>query len=111
MAAALFCHVDPAREADRMRLRADHLAYIAAHRHLILGGGPTLTDAGEPQTMVLLLEVPDVAAARAFIAREPYAANGVFSHVEAWPWARVLPEPHAGALDEALAAERAKAAG
>jgi uncharacterized protein YciI len=110
MSAAPFCHVDPARVADRLRLRADHLAYIVEHRQLILAGGPTLTVASAPETMVLMLDVPDVAAARAFIADEPYTAHGVFSRVDVLPWARVLPEPHPGALDEALAAERAKSA-
>ena len=55
MAAALFCPVNPGREADRLRLRANHLAFIAAHRTLILAGGYTLTEAGAPETMVLLL--------------------------------------------------------
>ncbi|MEJ1931054.1 YciI family protein [Nostoc sp. NIES-2111] len=108
MAAALFCHVDPSREADRLRLRADHLAYIIAHRHLILAGGPTLSEQGTPQIMVLLLDVPSLAAADAFIQSEPYNANGVFSKVEAHAWARVLPETHAGALEETLAHELTK---
>lgn len=56
--------------------------------------------------MILLLDVPDADAAQAFIADEPYTAHGVFSRVEVRSWARVLPEPHPGALDEALAAER-----
>jgi uncharacterized protein YciI len=108
MPAALFCHVDPRREADRLRLRADHLAYIAAHKELILAGGPTLSDAGAPEIMVLLLNVPGAAEAEAFIRHEPYTAHGVFSSVEVKPWARVMPEPHPGAIEEALAAERAK---
>ena len=49
--------------------------------------------------------MPDVDAARAFIAAEPYTANGVFARVEALPWVRVLPEAKPGALDEALASE------
>jgi uncharacterized protein YciI len=108
MPAALFCHVDPTREADRLRLRADHLAYIVANRALILAGGPTLSDAGAPEIMVLLLDVANVAEAESFIHNEPYRAHGVFSSVEIRPWARVLPEPRPGALDEALAAERSK---
>lgn len=109
MAAALFCHVDPSREDDRHRLRADHLAYIAVHRAHILAGGPTLTAAGAPETMVILVDL-DPSEAETFIRAEPYAANGVFSAVEVKAWARVLPEPHPGALDDALAAERASGA-
>lgn len=107
MPVAVFCHVDPTRETDRLQLRADHLGYIAAHRAHILAGGPTLTDSGAPETMIILLDL-DVAGATAFITAEPYTANGVFASFEVRPWARVLPEPHPGALDDALAAERAK---
>lgn len=106
MPAALFCLVDPAREADRRRLRADHLAYIAAHRGNIVAGGPTIAASGAPETMILLVDL-DPEQARAFIAAEPYTAHGVFARVEVKAWARVLPEPHPGTLDEALAAERA----
>ena len=107
MPTALFCHVDPLRENDRLRLRADHLAYIAAHRTQILAGGPTLYGTGAPETMIILLDLEPADAER-FIHAEPYMANGVFGSVEIKSWARVLPEPHPGALDQALAAERAK---
>lgn len=106
MPAALFCRVDPAREQDRRQLRGDHLAYIAAHRDQILAGGPVLTAEGQPETMILLMDL-DPEAAQAFIAAEPYTAHGVFSAVEVRRWARVLPEAEPGALAAALAAERA----
>jgi len=104
--AAVFCQVDPARAEDRKRLRGDHLAYIAAHREIILAGGPVLTSDGAPETMILLLNLPGVPDAEAFIRAEPYTANGVFRSVEVKPWARVLPEAHPGDLDAALALEK-----
>lgn len=103
---ALICHVDPAREDDRKRLRADHLAYIVAHRELILFGGPTLTDDGAPETMIIVIEAESVDEARAFIASEPYTANGVFARVDIRRWAKVLPEASVGDLQRALEQEQ-----
>lgn len=104
---ALLCHVDPAREADRRRLRAEHLAYVVAHRPMILFGGPTLSAEGAPETMILVVEATDLEAAHSFIAQEPYTRHGVFDRVDVRAWARVLPEAHPGALEAALAEERA----
>lgn len=90
--AALFCHVDPSREADRLSLRDEHLAYMQAHRDRILFGGPTLSDSGAPETMVVVLAATSIADARAFIDIEPYTAHGIFSHVDIREWVKVLPE-------------------
>lgn len=108
MHAALICTLGPDVEARRLELRASHLGYIAKHRHRILFGGPTLSAQGRPERMLIVLDVPDLAAAHAFVAAEPYSANGVFEHVEVRAWSQVLPEAEPGALDRALAAERAK---
>jgi uncharacterized protein YciI len=108
MTVALFCHVDPVREVDRLALRLAHLEFIAAEREQIIAGGPILSAAGAPETMVLLVDFPDVEVARAWLGREPYTANGVFDRIEARRWARVLPEAEPGALDAAVTAEREK---
>jgi len=108
MKAALICTLGPDVEARRLALRASHLAYIAKHRSRILFGGPTLSAEGRPERMLIILDVPDLAAAHAFVAAEPYSANGVFAQVEVRAWSQVLPEAETGALDHALAIERAK---
>lgn len=108
MLAAILCHVDPAREADRLSLRAEHLAYVAAHRSRIFVGGPTLSTSGAPETMILIVESEDLADAKRFIHGEPYTSHGVFDRIEVRAWSRVLPEVHLGAIDEALAQEQAR---
>lgn len=104
--AALLCRVDATRESDRKRLRAQHLAYIAAHKDQILFGGPTLNAIGAPEMMILVIEASSMEEAEAFIQAEPYTAHGVFDHVDVRTWVKVLPEEHPGALNDALAAEQ-----
>jgi uncharacterized protein YciI len=108
MYAALLCRVDPKRDVDRLRLRAEHLAYIVAHQERIVAGGPTLDPEGAPETMILLVSVGDLADAEAFIRSEPYTKHGVFDHVDIRAWVRVMPELQAGSLQAALDAELAK---
>lgn len=104
---ALLCTLAADADETRRRFRAEHLEFIRAERSAILFGGPLLDDAGRPETMLLVLEAPDRAAAEAWIAREPYRRHGVFATVRVQPWAQVLPEPEPGALDQAISRERA----
>lgn len=101
-------------DADRLdlfgRLRGDHYAFLVAERHRIRFGGPARgTEGGRPETMIIVVEADDRGDAEAWIAREPYNANGGFSHVAVRFWTQVIPEPEAGALELTLAGERAKA--
>jgi len=109
MKAALICTLGPDVEARRLELRASHLGYVAQHRSSIVFGGPTLSAEGRPERMLIILDVPDLAAAHAFVAAEPYSANGVFEQVEVRAWSQVLPEAEPGALERALALQRARA--
>jgi uncharacterized protein YciI len=106
MHAALICTLGPDVEARRLELRASHLEYIASQRASILFGGPTLSAEGRPERMLIILTVPDLAAAHAFVAAEPYSAHGVFETVEVRAWSQVLPEVEPGALERARALAR-----
>ena len=103
MHAALICTLGPDVESLRLELRASHLEYIASKRTNILFGGPTLSAEGHPERMLIILAVPDLDAAHAFVAGEPYSAHGVFETVEVRAWSQVLPELEPGALDRARA--------
>jgi hypothetical protein len=50
--------------------------------------------------MLIVVEVESEEAARAFIANEPYNANGYFESVAIRRWSRVIPEPHPGYIEE-----------
>jgi len=48
--------------------------------------------------MLIILDVPDLASAEAFIQVEPYNHNGVFERVTIRQWRQVLPESQPGEL-------------
>jgi uncharacterized protein YciI len=107
----LQCVIDQQKLDVFARLRADHYAFLIAQQHKIVFGGPTRTsDGGPPHTMIIVLESATADDAHAFIAAEPYNANGGFSEVVVRPWTQVLPETHAGELQQTYAAERRRAA-
>ena len=102
------CQLGADVEAQRLALRAEHLAYIDAHRAMIVFGGPSLTEAGTLHTMTIVIEAPDLTAAQRFSSAEPYTAHGVFAQVSILRWVQVLPEAQAGALQAEITKERTR---
>lgn len=73
--------------------RQAHLDYLERHAGRIVAAGPTLTEDREGMTgSVLLMDFPDLAAAQAFCADDPYARAGLFESVEITPWKQVYPK-------------------
>lgn len=71
----------------RLAATEPHLAYLRARRDLIRFAGPLLADDGVTATGSLtLIDLPDRAAAEAFIAAEPYNKNGAFNRLEIRRW-------------------------
>lgn len=64
----------------RKAARADHFAYLEKHRDkLVLGGATLKSDDDDTRTgSVLIINVPDRAAAEVFAADEPLRKAGVF---------------------------------
>jgi len=83
---ALICIDKPDCLSLRLATRAAHLDYVAAHPGVIRLAGPFLNDAGEMTGSLLLIEAPDIAAARAFSAADPYVLAGLFKWVEIRAW-------------------------
>ena len=104
---ALFCEVDPTKEAVRHEVRGDHLAFLGARKARIHFGGPLIGPGGMPETMLIVLNAESASDASHFMDDEPYHRSGVFRSIVVKPWVQVLPEAHEGAMDEAIAAERA----
>lgn len=64
----------------RAGAREEHFAYLDAHEDILVLGGATLADDGETRTgSVLIINVPNRAAADAFAGNEPFMKAGVFS--------------------------------
>jgi uncharacterized protein YciI len=83
----IFTGIDRADGLDaRMAAREAHLAYVRGQPEIVVLGGPLLDDDGKMIGSILVLDLPDMAAARDFIANDPYGQAGVFetSDLRAW---------------------------
>ncbi len=102
------CLIDPGKLEVLVARRAEHYEFLIAHRSDIVFGGPArAVTGGPPEEMVIVVDAPDVDAARAFLDAEPYHRHGVFTRVSVRPWTQVLPERNAGDLQRTLDSERA----
>ncbi|MBL8771037.1 MAG: YciI family protein [Phenylobacterium sp.] len=70
----------------RMGAREAHLAYVRQRLDQVKVGGPLLDDAGDMAGSMLILDLPDLAAAEAFTRDDPYALAGLFERVEIRPF-------------------------
>ena len=91
----------------RLRLRAEHLEFIADRQAAIIYSGPLLED-GRMVGSLFLFELPDRAALDAALADDPYFREELFETVEVFETRRMVPESEPGALRRE--AERARAA-
>jgi hypothetical protein len=92
----------------RRARRAAHLDHVAGQQHLILYAGP-LIEEGRMIGSVFIFDVPDRAALDAYLAGDPYFADGgIFATVEIYKSRKMVPEAEPGFL--AAEAERARAA-
>jgi uncharacterized protein YciI len=86
---ALICRDKPGALAVRLANRDAHLAY-AHETGAVVFGGPMLSEAGEMTGSLVVIDVPDRAAAEAFAAADPYNKAGLFESVEIVAWKRVI---------------------
>ena len=86
---ALIC-TDKADHLEvRKANREAHLAYIASSG-VVEMAGPFLNERGEMNGSLLVLEVPDRAAAEAWAKADPYALAGLFAKVRIEAWKKVI---------------------
>jgi len=69
----------------RMATREAHLAYVKETGAVRLGG-PFLNAQGEMEGSMIVIEQPDLAAARNWQTNDPYARAGLFASSELRPW-------------------------
>jgi uncharacterized protein len=77
----------------RAKHREAHEAYLAQHAGMVMTRGPLVTDDGVGVIgSVLLLDVPDMNTARAFMEQEPFYGNGVYKEINfhRWRFGRVM---------------------
>ena len=85
----LICTDKPGHLEVRKANREAHLAYVAETGVVALGG-PFLSDAGDMAGSLVVLDLPDRAAAEAWAAADPYAVAGLFERVEIRAWKKVI---------------------
>jgi len=85
---------------DRLKVRPAHLERLRqlqdAGRLLLAGPHPAI-DSEDPGSAgftgsLIVAEFPDLAAARAWAAADPYVTAGVFTEVTVKPFRKVFPE-------------------
>lgn len=86
---AIICLDKPGALELRLATRERHLAY-ADGRGVVRAGGAFLDADGKPEGSLIIIEVEDMAAARAFADNDPYFQAGVFASVEVRPWRLAL---------------------
>ncbi|HLB17024.1 MAG TPA: YciI family protein [Burkholderiales bacterium] len=73
----------PDGAAIRAATRAEHLAYLERHAGIVVLGGAMLADDGVTRIgSVLIVNVPERAAAERFSAEEPFRKAGLFKSVK-----------------------------
>jgi uncharacterized protein YciI len=73
----------------RLDNRADHVAYLKSCG-VVVHAGPFLDDAGEMCGSLVVIDVPDMAAAQAWADGDPYAQAGLFQSTKLRPWNKVI---------------------
>lgn len=82
----IYCIDRPDSEKLRADLRTPHIEYLEREVDKIALIGPTLSEAGQPNGMVVILEVSERAEAEQFLANEPFVTGDLFVSTEIRPW-------------------------
>ena len=99
---AVTCWDRPNAGELREKTRVAHLDYLKRHADLMHVGGPFESADGAIVGTLFIIDVPDEAAARAWVAGEPFHQAGVFEESRVRRWRQMQPEVEPGA-DEAVA--------
>lgn len=73
----------------RLDTRAEHVAYLKSSG-AVSQAGPLLDAAGDMCGSLVVLDVADMAEAKAWAAADPYAHAGLFASVELIAWNKVI---------------------
>lgn len=89
MLIALIARDKPGALETRKANRDAHLGYIEA-TGVVEQAGPLLDAEDQMIGSLVILDVPDMAAAQAWADNDPYAQAGLFQSVDLIPWKRVI---------------------
>lgn len=89
MRVALMTRDKPGALQIRLDTREAHLAYIK-ETGVVEMAGPFLDEAGQMCGSMIVLDVADLAAARAWAESDPYNKAGLFADVRIQEWKKVI---------------------
>jgi len=89
MLVALMAHDKPGALEIRRENRPAHLDYLKS-TDLVVQAGPLLDADGGMIGSLIILDVPDLAAAQSWAENDPYAKAGLFQSVTLTHWNRVI---------------------
>ncbi|MGC1494912.1 MAG: YciI family protein [Sulfitobacter sp.] len=89
MFVALIAKDKSGAQAIRAENRPAHITYLKS-TDMVAQAGPFLNDGGDMIGSLIILDVPDMAAAQAWADNDPYAKAGLFASVELIHWNRVI---------------------
>ena len=89
MRVTLICIDRPGALQTRLDNRPAHLAHIQSSG-VVEMAGPFLDAQGQMTGSLIVLEVPDLDAAHAWAAADPYAKAGLFDSVAIRAWNKVI---------------------
>ena len=89
MRVALMTRDKPGALQIRLDTREAHLAYIR-ETGVVEMAGPFLDEAGQMCGSMIVMDVADLAAARAWAENDPYNKAGLFSDVRIQEWKKVI---------------------
>ena len=89
MLIALIARDKPGALQTRLDNREAHLAYIKK-TGVVSQAGPLLDEANQMIGSLVILDVADMAAARAWVDGDPYGKAGLFASIELIPWKKVI---------------------
>lgn len=89
MLIALIAKDKPGALQTRLDNRDAHLAYIK-ETGVVAQAGPLLNADEQMIGSLIVLDVPDMAAAQSWAANDPYGKAGLFANVELIAWKKVV---------------------
>ncbi len=92
---AIICHDRQGGLETRRENRPAHLEHLASIGDGLKGAGPFLDDDNNPTGSMVIVEMANMQAARAFAENDPYAKAGLFASVDIRVWNWILANPYA----------------
>jgi uncharacterized protein YciI len=82
----------PDRSAIRQKIRPQHKSYLGEVSGSIAFAGPLLSDAGEMQGSLLVIDFEDREAAEEWIAGEPFTIAGLYRSMDIIAFENLWPQ-------------------